>query len=306
MRTACVFLSALSCLLLGSCSEHKPAAPAPPAAPAIALPPPLAATPLPLAPMTPQEQERVLLMQAVFGAHYRLATRDALASMPLRRENVDTRARFFIDAVSHSQLANGDTVLVANGVEMGEGGTRLDGHVSSGFLSVFILRQAEGKWTVLKRHENIAELGSFGSFGEVQWVTLASGKPGLAVLTDGAWGGYFINWLSLFDPAAEVMHELGGMRVASGGQDDCAHEPEQPCWSIRGRWRFAPSTRQAAYDDLVFEFAGMRVKQRKPRNPALPEGTQDPVVTPVKASARYAFDGKQYQLVEGDNPVPGL
>jgi hypothetical protein len=293
MRSALVLAGLLCSPLLSACKELPPPATAAATAPA-------------LAPMTAQEQEREPLMRAVFGAHYRPATRDALVSMALRRDKADTRARFFVDAVSHALLANGDTALVANGVEMDEDGDRLDGDASPGFLSVFILRQAGGQWHVQKRHENIAQLGSFGSFGTVQWVALAPGKPGLAVLTDAAWNGYFIYWLSLFDPAAELMQNLGGMRLSSGGQDDCAHEPVNPCWSIMGKWRFVASTRQAAYDDLLFDFAGMHVRQRTPRNPALPEGEPDPVITPVKAVARYAFDGKTYQLVEGDNPVPGL
>ncbi|NHZ33118.1 hypothetical protein [Massilia rubra] len=303
MRSGILMVGLLCAASFSVGKEQPPQAP-----PARMAPPPLAqaVTPAPLAPMTPQEHERGVLMQAIFGEYYRPATRDALVGMPLRRNNVDTSGRFFIDAVSHSLLANGDTVLVANGVEMGKGGVRLDGVASPGFLNVFILRQEDGKWSVLKRHENIAKLGSFGSFGEVQWVTLGAGKPGMAVLTDGAWDGYFMHWLALFDPADEVMHKLGGMRVASGGQDDCAHEPVHPCWIVRGKWRFAPPTRQAAYDDLVFEFSGMHVRQRKPRNPALRKGVPDPIITPLKASARYAFDGKRYQLVEGKNPVPGL
>lgn len=300
---------------LSACTEKTPPAPpavpaalAPPLAPVVALTPPqpVAATPALLPPMTPQEQERAVMMQAVYGDNYRPATRDALVSIAVRRGDQDTSVRFFIDAVSHSQLANGDTVLVANGVEMGEGGVRMDGHVSGGFLNVFILRQADGKWRVIKRHENVAEFGNFGSVGEVQWVTLTSGKPGLAVVTEHAGGGYFMHSLALFDPAAEVMQNIGSMLVSSGGVDACAHEPEHACWSILGKWRFAPSKKQAAYDDLVFEFAGMHIKPREPRNPALEEDAWDPVTTAVKASARYAFDGKEYQLVEGENPVPGL
>ena len=285
IRSAAALFLAAS--LLGGCRESTPSAPA--AAPALAAVPaaPAAVSVVPARPAAPSE---TIFMQAVFGAAYRAAGNFAYAELP-DPEQPGTRSFYVIKPVQHSLLKNGDAVLVGNGENGSEDGSTDSGHGNGGLLNVFILRQTGGQWKVLRRHENIATLGSHGQLGDVAWPELAAGKPGLAVISGGTWQGYTVASLSLFDLGAERMQELANIRLHSDSLGACDPETERKCWEVDGEWRFDPSARGARFDDLVITFRGQEtVGKAKP--------------TPIEGSARYAFDGRRYVLAEGENLVP--
>lgn len=295
----CLGLSAL----LGACSDKQPAhAPVPPSASAAASIATLAKD----AEMKSAAAKKVLsssLMAAVFGQDYRPASDDALVELP----GVDHRDKvgmYVLSAVSVSQLPSGQVVLIANAETADEQGKAYSAHASSGLLNVFLLRQVDGKWHVLKRHENVAALGSFGQLGEVVWIQLATGRPGFVVINGGNWQGYSIGGLALFDPLAESMKELGGAALYSN--NDAACEPESAkCWRVAGKWRLVPAAAKTAkYDDLLIDFIGE--ESIDPNGYGDEQRPAKRVTRKYTVQTRYAYDGKQYQLVSGSNPVPGI
>lgn len=291
---------AVACLLLSAaCSEKAVTAPAAsvpaPAAPASG---PGAAAPK-SAPVS-DAKASAMLMQAVYGDKYRPASGDALVELP-RSANGKERAMFVVSPVAHTVLPGGDTVLVANAEIAGADGKAESGHASPGSVNVYLLRQSEGRWQVAKRHENIAALGSHGKMGTVQWTTVADGKPGMAVSHGGTWQGYTVETLALFDLSSDSMRDLAGMSIHSDSDGGCNEEEYGDCWSVTGKWSLQPSKTGAPYHDLVIHFEGSRSTraQEEDGQPKLPR-----ITNKINASARYAYDGKNYQLVEGSNPVP--
>lgn len=290
-------------VLLSACS--KPAPPAPPseaaaaAAPALAVP----AETKPALPPSVDDKVQAMLMKAVFSDQYREATRDALAQLP-DPENSGEKAPYVVSPVAHTVLASGETVLVANAETASEDGTAMSSHASGGLLNVYLMRQADGKWEILKRHENVASLGSHGNLGTVQWVNLAKGKPGLAVLSGGTWQGYTIEVLSLFDLGADSLRDLAGdIQVHSDSEGGCDPDGEAECWNVTGKWRFEPARTASDYDELAVDFSGASSTRHK----AGKGQAKPPRVTKnISGAARYAYDGKAYRLVEGVNLVPGV
>lgn len=248
------------------------------------------------------DKAAAILMQAVYGDSYRTATGDALAALP----NPDDRTapmNFVVSPVAHSVLPSGDTVLVANAEFAAEDGTAQSSHANGGLLNVYLMRQEGGQWKVLKRHESVATLGSHGNLGTVQWVTLAEDKPGLAVLNGGTWQGYTVENLALFDLTADSMKELTVQHIPIHSDSDggCDPEGDAQCWSVTGKWRFEPARAAADYDDIVIDFSGQTSKG-DPAGEGKPAGAR--VQNKVSGTARYAYDGKTYKLVEGANLVP--
>lgn len=301
MRT----LIAAACLALtAACSEKVVTAPVVPLAEAAVPAAQPVAEPTPAAKPSAEDKAAALLMQAVYGASYRPATGDALAALP----NPDDRTspmHFVVSHVAHTVLPSGETVLVANAEFAAEDGTAQSAHANGGLLNVYLLRQESGRWNILKRHENVATLGSHGQLGTVHWVTLAKDKPGLAVLNGGTWQGYTVTNLAVFDLAAENMKELTGeqIQIHSDSDGGCDPEGDGECWSVTGKWRFEPARAAAAYDDIVIDFSGQTSKGGAPNKG---QGAAPRVEQKVSGTARYAYDGKTYKLVEGVNPVPGV
>lgn len=301
MRT----LIAAACLAFtAACSEKVSP---PPAAPLAAAPIPAprpAAGPAPATTPSAEDKAAAILMRAVYGENYRAVSGDALAELP----NPDDRSspmNFVVSPVAHTVLPTGETVLVANAEFAAEDGTAQSAHANGGLLNVYLMRQEEGQWKILKRHENVATLGSHGQLGTVQWVTLAKDKPGLAVLSGGTWQGYTVENLAVFDLTANIMRELTGEHISIHSDSDggCDPEGEGECWSVTGKWRFEPAKAAADYDDIVIDFSGQTSKgaAASKGQPATPR-----VENKVTGKARYAYDGKAYKLVEGANPVPGV
>ncbi|UTY58365.1 hypothetical protein [Massilia sp. erpn] len=283
-------------LILSGCSRDKaPAAPVPQASAGAA-----AAVPAP-APAPVAVDEQVLLpqlMQAVFADAYRPATKDALAELPEPDER-SVRSLHLITPTAAKVLENGLAALVVNGEMADEQGITSTAHVTPGRLSVYLLRQENGKWVLQLRHENVAELGSMGQSGSAQWVTLAPGKPGLAMLHGGTWQGYSIRFLSLFDLSDENMRHMLGEPVESDSEGACGPETSE-CWQVAGNWRIAAPAEGQRYGDVLMDFSGARE--------ALPQGAEGGkrVKHAVKGSARYSYRDGAYKLVSGANLVPGV
>lgn len=203
-------------------------------------------------------------------------------------------------------LKSGETVLVANAEMADDKSQASSGHPSPGLLNVFVLRQAEGKWTVLKRHENVDTLGSDGHFGEVSWPIVGQGRQGMAVMSGSAGGGSSIESISLYDITGGNLRSLSPSTIAirGGNEGNCDVELSGDCFSVTGKWLLAEPKVPADYYDLMVAFTGEESKQpgddeRKPTGPRV-------VTKKINSTSRYAFDGKQYQLVDGTNPVPGF
>lgn len=248
-----------------------------------------------------QSEPLASLMAAVFGKNYRAASNDALADLP-DPDDRKTINSYVLSPVAATVLANGETILVANAEVAGDDGRPTSGHASPGLLNVYVLSKDGGRWKVLRRHENIAALGSSGQIGEVVWTTLAPGKPGLGILHGGTWQGATITLLSLFDVGSDDLRNLTGesIKIHSDNDGACAPESDE-CWHVDGKWRFVAGKPDAQYDDLLVEFSGEK-SQRPGDGQTAPESK--PVSTTVHSTARYAFDGKRYRLTSGANIVP--
>lgn len=287
---------------LAGCSRDEPAQPAAPAAAAPAPVAAAAATPAPAARKDPYAE----LMRAVFGDGYRAAQGNALAELPDETEPDAVFAAVQTGAASR-QLPSGDTVLAVAGERADGDGEAMSSHASSGNLSLYLLRRQGGNWQVLRRHENIAQLGSFGQIGKLDWVTLADGKVLLSAEHGGTWQGYTISTLSLFDPAADKVDDLaGGIPIYSTSGGGCGPTTDH-CWEITAKWQFEPATPPGGYGDLVLAFSGddATAKKAAPK----PQDEMEEIERDhheVSGTARYRFENGRYRLHQGQNLVPGV
>lgn len=285
-------------LSLSLCACSKPPTPAPSPAPATVA----ASTP---ANPADAKQHEAALMQAVFGNGYHAERGVAVAELP---DPDDRKAvgNYVVSAVAHAVLADGLTLLVANAEIAGDDGKAESGHASPGLLSVFFLKQQQGKWTVVKRHENISAIGSFGQLGTASWIKLAGGKSGLAIVGGFTGQGYTTEQLTLFDVSdTNVVEVADGIELHSDNHGACGLETSE-CWDVGAKWSFAAPAKPGPYDDLILVFSGTSSVAKEGRQPKPGADDVERTVTPVKGRARYAFDGKRYQLVEGENLVPGV
>ncbi|NHZ89784.1 hypothetical protein F2P45_12280 [Massilia sp. CCM 8733] len=318
MPTSALLTRLFLCALLCACREQRPAAT--PAAPAVAAsasataavtaPPASEAVPAPPAP-TPEQleaqaagmRERVVLMQSIFGGKFNPVRNDATMQLSVPEE--PGMQVYTIEPVAHTFLPNGDAALVANALRGDRGPD--DGRVRTegGLLNIFILRKTEGRWALLKHHTNIARMGSWESIGRARFMQLAPGKPGLAMLHGFAMMDYAHRRLSLFDLTADPVRSLTGDGITIFfSTSGCVPEEENICSDIVAGWRFALPAAQADYNDLVLTFVGQDDGKKEARR----KGQEGPVlasdITSLNGSARYAYNGKTYVLVEGKNPAP--
>jgi hypothetical protein len=203
-------------------------------------------------------------------------------------ESKNKKRSYAVIPVAATVLESGDTVLIANGARAYKDGTAHTTDRSKGHLNIYFLRKENEKWKVLRRHENIAELGSYGEIGEVVWTTLAPGKPGLGVISEWTAHGYSSKTLSLYDLSSNDIHNLapGGadtIEIHYDNSGNCEHGTDK-CWGITGELRFSPSQNNAIYDDLVIEFSGEKpieeddedeASGQDAQNIASAQGTQD-------------------------------
>lgn len=208
---------------------------------------------------------------------------------------------FHLEPVAMHELADGSVALVANAQEIDKSGRVITGHVRRGLLSFYVMRKEAGKWLVEKRHENIASLGSNGTFSEVKWVTLGEGKPGFVVEHGGSWMGSTIAWLSVLDLTDGSLHDLTGHSVSlySDNEVECTDDRSR-CWRVSGKWEFE-KREGSGHDDLVLRFTGFNEVR-----PAKAPDTAARQRETVTGMARYQFDGQRYVLVEGKNIVPEI
>lgn len=283
---------------LAGCSRDEPKPAAPPAPQA--APPAATVTP---APAQVKQDSYADLMRAVFGGRYRPATADALAEMP-DADNPKVPLRVVATGAGSTRLPTGETVLAVNADVAEADGTASAGHSSPGMLSIYVLDNASGQWRVLRRHENVAALGSFGQIGDVKWVQLAKGKTGLAVLNGATYQGATVTYLALFDPMATKVADLMAEdpAVYSGNGDDCG--PVPTCWEAKADWRFEPGA--AVYDDLVLTITGHEDSAKDHDAELGDEAKPVRIRKSLDGKARYVFDGKQYRLSEGENTIPGI
>ncbi|WP_028104862.1 hypothetical protein [Pseudoduganella violaceinigra] len=269
--------------------------------------PPAVAEPVPAQPVAAEAKKRVSaetvrmmeLLRAVYGNEG--AHEDYLvAQLPDHEEGHNATGSYRLEPVAMHELPDGRVAVVANAQQLDEQGEAMAYHATSGLLSAYILRKDGGKWTVEARHENIAEVGSNGVFGQVQWVSLGQGKPGFMVRHGGTWQGASVEFVSIFDLADGPMHDLAHSLSLSSDNEGACGEETSHCWSIEGKLQFE-KREGAAFDDVVLRFTGFEENRGDdaPKNQARQHEERN-------GMARYKFDGQSYVLIEGENIVPGV
>lgn len=290
--TVMLFLAAA----LGACSRTGAPAPSTPAAPPVAA---ATAPPAPAAATAPREWKDApeeALMRAIFGDRYRQKTEDALAVI----DSDGAEGNYLMTYVSSAELPDGRVAVVVNGSLSDDSGSDVASHGQPGLLNVYTLQRQGGGWKVLQRDENASALGSDGHFGGVDWIGLGPGKPGFIVSSFSTGQGYSIGFADIFELGNGV-RTLGSLKQSSDNVGACGPETDE-CWDIRSTVRVADNALHAGYPDLLADFKGKRY--------TVTETGADKEVehlkTAIRQTARYRFDGKAYQLVEGTNPAPDI
>jgi hypothetical protein len=247
-----------------------------------------------VAAMSADEKLRDELMQIVFADKYRQDQQFAIADMPNANERTQKES-YRIEAVEHKQLADGRMILLTNSQMHDEDEQIVSGHANAGLLSLFVLTKNGNAWQVAQRYENMAGLGSNGTFGPVEWLALGSGKPGLAVHSPYTGQGQTVDGIALFYLGANKIQQLGSETIPLQSDNDgaCLDETEK-CWHVEGKYRFAAGDSPLGFDDLVLDFTGEETTLSARKGHAR-------VKQALKGSARYRFDGKEFILLEGEN-----
>lgn len=288
----------LALILVSACSRREPPPAAAPAAQA-----PVAAKPTP----APAVEDRYApLMRAVFGSQYRADKGDALAPMP-DADNPGTRSPLVLSGVESTQLPSGETVLVVAGEQVDENGNADSSHASPGYLSLYLLRQENDRWVVLRKHENIAELGSHGRVGKLSWVELGPGKTGLLAEHGMTGQGTTVMQLALFDPAAQKVADLTGDGIVYHYDDEggCG-EMRERCASSDAKWRLDSASPAETYYDLVLDIESTERVAKPGAMEAGPKDGADDIERDertTRTTARYGFVDGKYRLREGSNPM---
>lgn len=296
MKTLAAPLIALT--LLAGCSRKE--ASVPPAAPAAPVKQ-VAATP---APVAGANDRYAPLMRAVFGTGYRPDQGNALVTMP-DPYAAGMQTPLLLTGIASTQLPSGMTVLAVAGEDVDSNDDADSSLGQPGYLSVYLLREENGQWRVLRRHENIAKLGSHGQVGKVSWVTLGPGRPGMAIESRVSNRGQTNGYLALFDPAAEKAAVLtDGMLIHSDNDDDC--EDYRPkCWNNTATWRLDSASSAAPYHDVVLDIKST-LRNAKPGAIAAAEQAGGDIARDEwtgQSTARYVFTDGQYRLREGKNEI---
>ena len=283
--------------LLSACSQKA----APPARPPGAAITPAAAAPVAVSPVRLISNDT--LMKAIYGAGWYPADHEAAVLMP-DPENRENNQPFVVTALAQTTLDTGETVLVTSGEPADDKGNARHAFATSGLLSVYLLRQIDGEWTVVKRHDSVALLGSDGKIGKAMWVALGKDRPGLAILHGTDQQGY-IEFLSLFDLHTNAMEDLtdGRLLTQSSNEASCNPDGNDDCFTTIGKWKLVPSRTASKLNDIVFTFdheVSTRATETADKTAEFRQRSK------TKGTARYAFVGKHYHLVSGANPVRGF
>ncbi|KQV84867.1 hypothetical protein ASD15_06860 [Massilia sp. Root351] len=248
------------------------------------------------------------LLKALFG-DYATAKDGGVVATLNDPDQPGSQGLYLLSRVASTVLPGGETVLVFNGEACNEAGEAQTAHATPGLLSFFLLKQEQGAWRVLRRHENVAALGSFGNVGTLSWVALAPGKVGLAAEHGGTWQGYTSLFLALIDVSDPQPRDLMGeeAQVLADTEGACGGRVAE-CWDVRARWRILQPAAGARYGALAMDFDGeQRVATPASLAAADADADEDNVVRTTKrigGSARYVYDGKAYKLASGANPIP--
>ena len=282
--------------LLFACSEKTITA-APAAAPVVAK----AASAPARAPST-TEKINDILMKAVFGSEYDAESGEVEAAM-LDPESKGETSQYLVSPVGSTILKNGVTVFVTSGQYLNEEGEPESSFGTGGLMSVFFLRQQDGKWEILKRLENIASIGSNGNLGSVEWQMLGKDKQGMGISSSYMTQGIELEILTLFEVGDNSVRKVSdnGIRLQASNDGNCEEELAMECFETTGTWRMVPAKAAGEYNDLLLEVSG--------KTSTAPGERKEPATGPrvtkkISGTARYAFDGKHYKIVEGKNLVP--
>lgn len=244
-----------------------------------------------------KENHRDELMKAIFQNAYRPERGRALSAIKHAEGETD---KYLIEIVSTIELADKRTVVVANAMPSDDDGNEQFGHGSPGLLNVYFLQRVAGQWEVLERRENIGAMGSNGYIGSIEWIELAPGKRGFIVSSGGTWQGYTISNVEVYD-LADGVHSLGGFKSHSDNTGACTEQINE-CWEVSGTLRFVDGDQPSPYRDIFVDFTGKKYTVTEGKDGREIEHPKDS----VKETARYRFDGKQYKLISGANPVPDV
>ncbi|WP_194721011.1 hypothetical protein [Noviherbaspirillum malthae] len=236
------------------------------------------------------------LLGAIFQNAYRPESGDALAEI----QDAGEAAKYLMTFVSSIERVDGRAAVITNAMPADEEGQAQFGHSSPGLLNVYFLQRSDGIWKVLERRENIGAMGSNGNIGNVEWVTLAPEKQGFVVSSGGTWQGYTATMAEVFDLADGVV-SLGSFRNHSSNSGACTEQADE-CWEVTGTLRFVDSSQPNAYRDILVDFAGKKYTITEGKGGTATEHLK----ASIKETARYRFDGKQYKLISGTNPVPEI
>jgi hypothetical protein len=299
-----LLLPLLLTMLLAACSRQAtPAAAssAQPAAPVAAAASPVKPMSVPAAARSLEEQQPLAdeLMRALFGDGYLPERGIAVIRM------VDDAGRtgpYAVSPVAVTRLADGRTVVVANAADSNEAGEDLSAHASPGVLNVYLLKRDGGAWTVLERHEHVAELGSSGSIGSVAWAMVGPDRPGFIVSSGGSWQGSTILGGNVYD-LSEGVRSLGEFSEHSDNGGACTPETED-CWEVDGAPRFVAREdgQPGPYWDIQVDYTGRHYTVTQTADGKNVEHLK----SSIRETGRYRFDGKVYKMVAGTDPVPGI
>ncbi len=257
-------------------------------------------------------------MLAVFGKDYRPATKDALTKLPYFEDR--KQQRFYrVFPVASTVLKTGETVLVgqAEYSEEKNGDDNYQGFEDIGLINVFVLNKVEGKWTVLKREENLLYRGDSGRRGGLFFTKLGKEREGLALVVGGTSElGCENQSVHLYDLAEFPMRSLTDAIPSRKMTKDCDYNEGFDSIDMSSKFHFAPAKKASQYDDLVMVFTGEKITYKKTDEPEVAAPDSDdheavvrarrarPSVTEkVSQTARYAYTGKQYTLIAGENPI---
>jgi hypothetical protein len=288
-------------LILGLAGCSKPAPPAPQSTAAAAKPAAVAAAPTPMEPgsvpeqpPTPSKDQENALMHAIFGDAYDPA--QERASGPPQEDGSTFRMRYTFQ--SANALPDGRTAVIVNSVSLSDDDGEFASHGTEGTLNVYLLRQGAAGWEVLDRHEDVASMGSNGFMGGVTWLLLGPGKPGFAISSGGVWQGYAVSGTDVFELRADGVQALGTFQDASSNSGACG--PGAECWDVGSSLRLADTPQGNGYRDLLVNFKGKFYTVTEDKGGKSVVHLQKT----VRQTARYRFNGKEYVLAAGTNPVP--
>lgn len=236
------------------------------------------------------------LMAAVFGDDYLPAQGRAVEG--IGADSFQKANATIYRAATSTRLPSGETVLVVTSTATDENGDESPSLADPGRLSIYLLRQQDGRWHVTRRHDEVAQLGRMGEPGELRWVMLARNKPGLAVEHHWVGQGYVATRLSLFDPSREQITDLTGEGILIASDSSGACPEATHCWTGTATWRFEPAA--GAYDELLLTITGEQ--DDVPED--APAGTRSAGTRSLAGSARYVFERGSYRLRDGANTLP--